>query len=79
MAVYTYDEEVDALYILLTRDDEAAIDRTIEASDRLHIDIGPDGSVVGVEILYPGMGPVDLDPIKQRFGIELRVPFTFAA
>lgn len=79
MAVYTYDEQADTLYILLSAESEAAIEKTVEASDRLHIDLGADGTVVGVEILYPKMGPVDLSPMKERYGIELTVPFNFAA
>jgi uncharacterized protein YuzE len=79
MAIYTYDEQVDTLYILLCAEPEAAIQETVEASDRLHIDIGPDGGVVGIEILYPRLGPVDLSAIKERYGIELTMPFNFAA
>jgi len=55
------------------------IQETVEASDCLHIDIGPDGGVVGIEILYPRLGPVDLSAIKERYGIELTMPFNFAA
>ncbi len=79
MAIYTYDEQADTLYILLSVESDAAIERTVEASDRLHIDIGPDGAVVGVEILYPKLGSVDLSPVRERYGIELTVPFNFAA
>lgn len=78
MAVYTYDEEVDALYILLVAEPEASIARTEEISDRLHVDLDGQGVPVGIEILYPGLG-FDLAPVRERFAIELRVPFSFAA
>ncbi len=79
MAVYTYDEEADALYILLVADDEATIDRTIEVDPRLHVDLDPSGGVVGVEILYPREGAVDFAPLRERFGLKLKLPFRFAA
>ncbi len=66
MAVYTYDEQADTLYILLSSESEARIERTIEASDRLHMDVGPDGTLIGVENLYPKLGQVDLAPVKER-------------
>ncbi len=79
MALYTYDEEADALYVLLAPEPEAAIERTIELGERLHVDLGTDGRPVGVEILYPSLGDVDLGPLRERYGLELRVPFRFAA
>ncbi len=79
MAVYTYDEEADALYVLLASESEAEIERTVELGDRLHVDMGGDGNVVGIEILYPSQGGIDLDPLKDRFGLDLHLPFKFAA
>ncbi|MCA1704394.1 MAG: DUF2283 domain-containing protein [Actinobacteria bacterium] len=79
MAFYTYDEQADALYVLLVPDAEAAIERTVELGERLHVDLGPGGDVVGVEILYPKRGAVDLTPLKERYGLDLRLPFSFAA
>ncbi|MGH2752031.1 MAG: DUF2283 domain-containing protein [Actinomycetota bacterium] len=79
MALYAYDEQADALYVLLAAEPEAAIKETIELDDRLHIDIGPEGEIVGVEILYPTLGAVDLAGLKDRFGLDLRLPFNFAA
>jgi uncharacterized protein YuzE len=79
MALYTYDEEADALYVLLAPEPEAAIERTVELGDRLHVDLGANGDVVGIEILYPTQGGVDLEPVRDRFGLELRLPFRFAA
>ncbi|MGH2699893.1 MAG: DUF2283 domain-containing protein [Actinomycetota bacterium] len=79
MALYTYDEEADALYVLLALEPEAAIDRTLELGERLHVDLGADGLPIGVEILYPKLGGVDLKPLRDRFGIELKLPFRFAA
>ncbi|MGH2734655.1 MAG: DUF2283 domain-containing protein, partial [Actinomycetota bacterium] len=69
----------DALYVLLAAEPEAAIDRTVELDERLHVDLGADGVLVGVEILYPTLGGVDLEPLRDRFGLELKVPFRFAA
>jgi uncharacterized protein YuzE len=79
MALYTYDEEADALYVLLAPEPEAAIDRTLELGERLHVDLDADGRLVGVEILYPSLGDVDLEPLRDRYGLELRFPFWFAA
>ncbi len=79
MALYTYDEEADALYVLLAPERDAAIERTLELGERLHVDLGPDGRPVGVEILYPSLGDVDLGPLRDRYGLELKVPFRFAA
>jgi uncharacterized protein YuzE len=79
MALYTYDEEADALYVLLAPEPDAAIERTLELGERLHVDLDVEGRVVGVEILYPRLGDVDLDPLRAEYGVELRVPFRFAA
>jgi uncharacterized protein YuzE len=79
MALYTYDEEADVLYVLLAPEPDAAIERTLELGERLHVDVDPDGRPVGVEILYPTLGDVDLKPLRKRYGLELRVPFRFAA
>lgn len=80
MALYTYDEEADALYILIASDDEeTVIGKTVELAENLHVDLAPDGSVVGVEILYPTHGPVDLEPIRATYGLDLHLPFNFAA
>lgn len=79
MALYTYDEQADALYVLISPEPDAAIGQTVELGDRLHVDLSPDGELVGVEILYPTMSEVDLEPLKDRFGLELHLPFSFAA
>ena len=79
MAVYTYDEEADALYVLLVPEPDAAIERTVDLGDRLHVDLDANGQLVGVEILYPTQGGVDLEPLRERFGLQLRLPFNFAA
>lgn len=79
MAVYTYDEEADALYVLLAPESDLSIDRTEELGDRLHVDLDANGTLVGIEILYPTQGDVDLGPIRARFGLDLRLPFSFAA
>ncbi len=79
MAVYTYDEEADALYVLLVPDAEAGIKRTVEIDPRLHVDLDDDDRVVGVEILNPADGDGNLDAVRERFGVALRLPFRFAA
>ncbi len=79
MALFTYDEQVDVLYVLLAPEPEASIDRTVELGERLHVDIAPDGTVVGVEILYPKNGVVDLQPLKERYDLNIELPFNFAA
>jgi uncharacterized protein YuzE len=47
MALYTYDEEADALYVLLAPEPEAAIERTQELGERLHVDEDANGLPVG--------------------------------
>jgi uncharacterized protein YuzE len=79
MALYTYDDEADALYALLAPEPEAAIERTLELGERLHVDNDVHGRPVGVEILYPSLGDVGLEPLRERYGLELRIPFRFAA
>jgi uncharacterized protein YuzE len=79
MALYTYDAEADVLYVLLSDEDEAAIDRTDELGPNLHVDLDIDGRVVGVEFLYPRSHGLDADPVRERYGIDVRIPFRFAA
>jgi uncharacterized protein YuzE len=79
MAVYTYDEEADTLYVLLTDAAQAAIERTEEIGPNLHVDLDAEGKVVGVEFLYPRTGGVEVREIKNRYGIDLEIPFRFAA
>lgn len=79
MAYYTYDEEADALYILLVSEDEVAIERTEELTSTIHVDLDQQGRVVGVEVLSPKGGEVDLSPVRDRYGLELKIPFNFAA
>ncbi|MGI8425918.1 MAG: DUF2283 domain-containing protein [Actinomycetota bacterium] len=78
-AFYTYDAEADVLYALLVPEDEARISKTVELSPTLHVDLDGGGGVVGVEILYPASRQIDLVPLKDQFGVELRLPFSFAA
>jgi uncharacterized protein YuzE len=56
MALYTYDEEADALYVLFAPEPEAAIERTQELGERLHVDEDANGLPVGVEIPLPEPG-----------------------
>ena len=79
MAVYTYDEEADALYVLVVTQDDAAIRRTVAVSDRVHVDLDESDRVVGVEILNPTDGDNGLASVREQFGIEVKLPFRFAA
>jgi uncharacterized protein YuzE len=79
MAVYTYDGDADVLYVLLVDEPEAAIERTEEIGPNLHVDIDAQGQVVGVEFLYPRTHGVELEEVKERYGIDLEIPFSFAA
>jgi uncharacterized protein YuzE len=79
MAVYTYDTDSDVLYVLLVEESEAAIDRTEELGPDLHVDLDVDGRVIGVEFMYPRDHGPDPHPVNERFGIDLRIPFSFAA
>ena len=81
MAVYIYDEEADALYISLVEDEdeEDDLDHTEELGPNLHADLDSSGTVLGVEFLHPATNGVDADLVKQRYGIDLKIPFTFGA
>ena len=80
MAVYTYDGDADVLYVLLVDEPAAAIERTEEEiGPDLHVDIDAQGQVVGVEFLYPRSHGVELGEVKERYGIDLEIPFSFAA
>jgi uncharacterized protein YuzE len=79
MAIYTYDAEADVLYVLLVDDEAAAIERTEEIDPVLHVDLDADGQVIGVEFLYPRINGVPVSEVRERYGIELEVPFSFAA
>ena len=79
MAVYTYDGEADALYITLVDEEEALIERTEELGPNLHVDLDSSGRVIGVEFLYPSTHGLDPEPVKRRYGIQIDIPFTFAA
>jgi len=79
MAVCTYDGDADVLYVLLVDEPEAAIERTEEVGPNLHVDIDAQGQVVGVEFLYPRTHGVELGQVKERYGIDLEIPFSFAA
>jgi uncharacterized protein YuzE len=79
VAVYTYDEEADVLYVLLRDEEDAAIHRTEEIGPNLHVDLDGQGNVVGVEFLYPRTHGIETARIKDRFGLDLQIPFSFAA
>lgn len=76
--LYTYDSEVDVLYVSLV-DDEGTIAETVELGPNLHVDVDGTGQPIGIEVLYPRAQRVDLTPVKERFGVDVRLPFHFAA
>ena len=45
----TYDKEADALYMYLSR---GKIKKTVEINSRVLIDVGEEGNVIGVELLF---------------------------
>ena len=69
----------DATGISLVPQAELRIDQTVELNERLHVDMGPDGRPVGIEILYPSIGPIDLGELSSKYRLNVRIPFTFAA
>jgi uncharacterized protein YuzE len=77
--VYTYDADADVLYVLLVEETDTAIDKTEEIGPNLHVDLDGAGSVVGVEFLYPRTQGLDAEPVRVRYGIDLQIPFSFAA
>jgi uncharacterized protein YuzE len=79
MAVYTCDGGADVLYVLLVDEPEVAIDRTEEVGPNLHVDLDAHGHVIGVEFLYPRTQGIETVQVKDRYGIELEIPFSFAA
>ena len=76
MAVYTYDEEADALYVLLVSESEARVARTVELTDHLHVDLDASDREIGIEILYAtreNLGEVfETLTERQRTILELR-------
>jgi uncharacterized protein YuzE len=79
MAVYTYDGDSDVLYVLLVDEQEAAINRTEEVGPNLHVDLDAHGKAVGVEFLYPRTHGIETVQVRERYGIDLEIPFSFAA
>lgn len=43
-----YDKEIDALYIYLQQKE---VDKTIELSEGINIDLNPEGKLIGIEIM----------------------------
>ena len=67
----TYDEQVDALYIRLLEGDFQC--RAIRLSDTVALNLGPQGELVGIEILdarsslrFDGLPEVDLENLTAR-------------
>lgn len=79
MAIYTYDAEADVLQVLLVDEPDVAIERSVELGATLHVDLDADGRVVGVEFLLSRTSGMDVALVRERYGIDLEIPFSFAA
>jgi uncharacterized protein YuzE len=64
---WTYDDEADALYVYL-RDGHSVARSVVVDEDRV-VDVGPDDSVIGIEVLGASEG-VQLLDLVDRFGLE---------
>ena len=78
LPVYTYDSEVDVLYVQFKEEPDSGIDRTEEIGPSLHVDLDQNGDVIGVEVLYPRAKGIDVRGLEERYGIKLEIPFVFA-
>jgi uncharacterized protein YuzE len=63
---YSYDTEAGALYIYVH--DEIPIKSQVEMPDGVVVDVGPDGQLVGVEVLSPDR-PWDIQAVVDRFSL----------
>ena len=79
MAIYTYDAEADVLQVLLVDESDISVEQTVELGPTLHVDLDAHGHVVGVEFLYPRTHGMDVALVRERYGIDLTIPFSFAA
>lgn len=79
MAIYTYDAEADALQVQLLDESNMSIEQTVELAPALHVDLDAGGHVIGVEFLYPRTHGMDVALVRERYGIELKIPFSFTA
>jgi len=61
-----YDEEADALYVLLS---DAAVDHSKSLDDLRIVDYGADGAVVGVEFINASAG-IDLSEVPSQRRVE---------
>ena len=79
MAIYTYDAEADALQVQLLDESNMSIEQTVELGPNLHVDLDAVGRVIGVEFLYPRTHGMDVGLVRERYGVDLTIPFSFAA
>lgn len=79
MAIYMYDTEADALQVQLLDESNMSIEQTVELGPNLHVDLDAVGRVIGVEFLYPHTHGMDVALVRERYGIDLKTPFSFAA
>jgi uncharacterized protein YuzE len=63
----TYDSDADAMYIYLN---EREVDRTVQVSDRVLVDLDDEGNLRGVEVLFVSKALADTD----FFYVHLQLP-----
>ena len=44
-----YDKQADALYMYLSK---GRIEKTVKVNPRVMVDVGPNGNIIGVELLF---------------------------
>jgi uncharacterized protein YuzE len=73
----TYDSDADAMYIYLN---EREVDRTVQVSDRVLVDLDDEGNLRGVEVLFVSKTLADTDfshvhlQLPKVGEIDLRLP-----
>ena len=67
---YTYDDEADALYVSLIEGADVA--RSVVVDEGRSVDLGADGSAVGIEVLGASAGVAVLD-LVNRFDLGAHV------
>ena len=72
---YTYDDEADALYVLV--DEEAEVARSEVVDERHTVDLASDGRVAGIEVLGASLG-VDLSALLERYDLSRLAPHAAA-
>jgi len=74
----TYDADADVLYVLPVDEGKAVVHRTEELGPNLRCGSRCVRRGRG-EFLYPRSNGVDPEPVRVRYGLDLKIPFSFAA